>query len=346
MVRALVYTDLQATEGSERLFSNPVVPLQRYRVDRFYARLKELYDQLGCNALWDLGDTTDDRISIPIPTLRSVSVGIAQFPPSPYNFKCIGNHEQYTKSADVHAGCLFDSVFNVVPGVAAFEVEDAVVIVASYPASYSSLVPALESLMLTNRRKPIVILGHLEVSGSKTKSGTSLSGMDKALLEGAQLTLLGHVHLPQEVGQNVYYIGSPFQQNFGEIDEQKRLALVEIDGDRISLSWVPLNGFPVYRRGTWSQFKEHFRPESEDRWEVSLQSLEDSREFYAHPFSSRARLATTGQGEVLEENQAPVVDWSLEAAARRYVAQVPPESKKLAADAAELLQFGLDIAAS
>jgi len=82
---ALVFSDLQAGEGSdsERLRANPAIPLQRWRVEQFYADLKTLYDRHGCKYLIDLGDTTDDRKSLPVPTIGAIMSGLNAIRPDP-----------------------------------------------------------------------------------------------------------------------------------------------------------------------------------------------------------------------------------------------------------------------
>lgn len=64
------------------------------------------------------------------------------------------------------------------------------------------------------------ILG--ERSQSRTKSGD--------LHPSRYLACIGaHIHLPQKIGKNIYYVGSPFAMDWGEANQNKRF-LVVIDG--------------------------------------------------------------------------------------------------------------------
>jgi hypothetical protein len=346
MIRALVYTDLQATEGSERCFSDPAMPLQRYRVNLFYRRLHEIYKQLDCNALWDLGDTTDDRTAIPMPVLREIKTGIAPFK-SEFNIKLTGNHEQYTRNTEIDNACLFDDVFAVVRGVKTFEFEEVAIVACSFPASQVQTMAQLESELLRHRRKPVIALGHLEIAGSRMKSGTSVVGMPGEVFERAHFALLGHIHLPQQIGSNVFYVGSPFQQNYGEAGEEKRLGLVTIDGDTAKLEWIALEGFPRYFKIPYQDFKEQFDPQSEDRYTVLLKSAEEATEFYQHPYSGRVYSEfayDVMNSEVsVEQHRA---DWTLESAVDKWLKKQDPADRAVDVPVEELRQFGLQIVQS
>ena len=123
---ALVFSDLQAGEGSdsERLRANPAIPLQRWRVEQFYADLKTLYDRHGCKYLIDLGDTTDDRKSLPVPTIGAIMSGLNAIRPDPkLSIKLIASElrQENTWSLDcvhriVFIGAVSSDAASVVPG--------------------------------------------------------------------------------------------------------------------------------------------------------------------------------------------------------------------------------------
>lgn len=346
MIRALLYGDLQATEGHERCFLNPAMPLQRYRVGLLYKKLLEIYHERGCNAIWDAGDTTDDRTAIPMPVLSLIANGIRPFAGSSWNIKATGNHEQYTRNTDIDNRHMFDQVFKVVDGIQAFEIEGVVVIAVSFPASQSACAEQLESLMLRYRNKPIIVFGHLEISGTKMKSGVSITGMPRELFDPAQMVLLGHIHLPQQLGDNIFYIGSPFQQDYGEAGETKRVGIVTIEGDSIQLEWVPLDGFPQYRRVSWNEFTECFDSQSEDRFTVTLTSPDEAAAFYKHPYSSRAiaEYSYNVLNPELPTQETAAKDWTLHAAVRRWVERKDPAKLNITSTPDDLLAFGLQIA--
>ena len=110
---------------------------------------------------------------------------------------------------------------------------------------------------LAKHQGPRILLGHLQVSGSKVSTGQPLapgSEVDVALadvaLAGADASIFGHIHLPQDWefdGRPIIYPGSPFRTSFGEAEE-KSIVLVDIeDDDMAALSWrrIPTPAAPM-----------------------------------------------------------------------------------------------------
>lgn len=352
MIKALIYSDLQATEGHERCFNNPSLPLQRWRVQQFYQNLRRLYDKHQCNAVWDLGDTTDDRHAIPIPTLNAIQDGLDLIPDSAFNLKVIGNHEQYTRSTSVHCGCLFSKKFKVVEEFQLFGFEGVNVIAFSYPnAGDETSVQAkiAEALSFEADGRKIVVLGHLEIAGCQMKSGVNLAGTDAKLFSKADLVLLGHIHQPQQLSSNIHYVGSPFQQNYGEAGEPKRLGLLTIEDGQFNMEWLPSEGYPTYRRVSWPEFATAYKPSSEDRYTVTLGSPEEAESLYSHPGASRVRVEYAYQVETssaIEAGTEVVQAWDIQSSVQRWVKKMPPSEKQITVNAEELAQFGLQLASA
>ena len=278
MPRYLVFADLQATEGREMCHHNPQLPLQRWRVDKFLTELDELCAIHKIDGLIDLGDTSDDRTDIPMPTLSQLA-RLAH--DSRGAIKLIGNHEQYHRDQSVHTGELFH-LWNVVHSRATYKLGGCYVIAAAYTDDYKDLSNWLEvTIARAPKDMPIVILGHWDVVGAKMTSGQSLYGVPKAVLEKATVTLLGHIHKPQVLGQSIYYVGSPFQQDFGEAGEEKRIGLLELENSEVSLSWIPLNNFPHYYACSLTEFEHHFDCHAESRFIVELKSPAELAKFNA-----------------------------------------------------------------
>lgn len=90
---------------------------------------------------------------------------------------------------------------------------------------------------LAEHAGPRILLGHLQVSGSKVSTGQPLapgSEVDVALadvaLAGADVSIFGHIHLPQDWefdGSPIIYPGSPYRTSFGEAEE-KSIVLLDI----------------------------------------------------------------------------------------------------------------------
>jgi DNA repair exonuclease SbcCD nuclease subunit len=75
-------------------------------------------------------------------------------------------------------------------------------------------------------RIPHLLIGHWNVSGSKLSTGQTLTGQDIDIsvdqmgLTNASAHLLGHIHMPQQLGDRTFYAGSPYPLTWGETEEK------------------------------------------------------------------------------------------------------------------------------
>lgn len=338
-MKVLVFSDLQATEGHERCRSNPAVPLQRWRVEKFFNDLLAIYEEKGCEALWDLGDLLDDRSSVPVPTIETVLAGLSKFPKSPYNFKLIGNHEQYVRTTTVHAGRMFDPFFKVVSGRQVESIDlgpwSRTVAMCAFPEDDS----AAAEWVASHARRDGILIGHFQVSGCRMGSGQALNGIPVSAVDRYGLALFGHVHLRQKVGQNAFYVGSPFQQDFGEADTAKYVAVVDLS--TLEVEWVETSGFPSYKTVNLDGWMDRG---PEDRCKVVLQSPAEAAEFYACPdcgeaepvysYELAARAVESGQGSSVT---------SINDLMKDYVQERPPAELGVDLGSEEMLDFGRHI---
>ena len=82
------------------------------------------------------------------------------------------------------------------------------------------------------------IFAHQEFKGVKMKNIVSLDGDEWSNENPPVFT--GHIHNYQQVNNNIFYIGTPYQLNYGE-SEDKALAILEINKDNFSLKRHHLN---------------------------------------------------------------------------------------------------------
>lgn len=89
---------------------------------------------------------------------------------------------------------------------------------------------------------PRVLLGHFMIDGSVTSTGQEMLGAEMNVsladlaLAGADVVIAAHVHRAQEFeigGAPVLLAGSPFRQNYGEM-EPKSVVLLEWSGGRLA----------------------------------------------------------------------------------------------------------------
>ena len=345
-MRYLVYADVQATEGHERCFTNPSIPLQRKRVSDFFRTVAEIVKEERLDGVLDLGDTTDDRSSIPVPTLDSILGLLDDLPVKGHNYKLIGNHEQFVRSTEIHAGRLFDRCFDVVPDRLARAIPASGqskafnLVMCSYPADELKL----NGWLLDQERsaRQTLLLGHFQVHGCALATGTALSGIQTRALAWADLVLLGHVHKPQSITDKIHYVGSPFQQNFGEAGEEKRVGIV--DTNSMTVTWIPLEGFPEYRVLNADSFFNRDWSTSEDRLKVVLRTPAETTAFYAHPLSHRYEPVYSYGAVIAESPAAAPLVADCDALMARYLKKRPPSACGIPLPDAELLELGAMLA--
>ena len=292
-MKVLIYTDLQATEGAELCRTCPGVPLQRYRTALFFLEAEKLARQHRVEAVWDLGDTLDNRSDVPVPTIQVTEAGLRwlmQGKPSALSYKLIGNHEQQQKAAGVHSGALFNPFFHVVPQCAVFdwnqiEKDGPWIIAVAFPYDLKATEEWIREEIRRGRAadRNIIVIAHIPVTGAKMPSGAAANGLDPCCLEGADLALMGHIHHRQEMRPNYWYLGSPFQQDFGEANDQKYIAI--LDTQTLKVEFITLEGFPQYKIGEASEMPDNLNM-GEDRWKIIVRDRLQAQQIYSKPWAA------------------------------------------------------------
>ncbi len=76
---------------------------------------------------------------------------------------------------------------------------------------------------------PHILVGHFQIGGAFVSETQQLNGLDIEISReqigyaNADLVMLGHIHLHQQIGQNIFYSGSIFRKDFGELDAKRLL---------------------------------------------------------------------------------------------------------------------------
>jgi predicted phosphodiesterase len=342
VMRFLVYTDLQATEGSDRCFTEPSMPLQRWRVKRFFTFLAKVAKDEKVDAVIDLGDTTDDRSFIFRATLDTLLGGLTQFAPNARGIKLTGNHEQLIKFADINSKHLFQPYFGSVdPEVITLD-SGVEAVCHPYHDNYdlvnSNIEKRLASLKKSSKK---VLLAHGDVFGVRYDSGEACKkGIDPILVKQFDLALFGHVHRHQKIGDNAFYVGSPFQQDFGEAAQRK--FVVVLDTPSLNVTWIPVEGMPEYRVVNLDDFLAKANPDEEHRYWVTLNSIAETEKFYADPRSILGQAKLTYTAQLGESVKAEAENFSDRQLLERYVATrpisgVPDDVGRELADIGEML---------
>ena len=109
-----------------------------------------------------------------------------------------------------------------------------------------------------------VLLSHQLVTGAERSESEDISiggsdNVDASVFQGFDYVALGHLHRPQNVGENLRYCGTPLKYSFSEANHDKSVTLVTLreKGD-VSMEAIPL--IPLHDlkqiRGSYSQLMD------------------------------------------------------------------------------------------
>lgn len=157
-----------------------------------------------------------------------------------------GNHDQVSLDGAVHGVRIFDPFPNI--QVATNRL--------LWPERKLAFIPwredpAEQQAQFDLDGKGWTIFAHAEVEGATTNYGHRAPGrvMLSQIEAHARAAYLGHYHKRQQLGKCSWYLGNPYQKDFGEMaDPAKGIAL--ITQEQAEPQWIPLEGFPKHHRVT------------------------------------------------------------------------------------------------
>lgn len=164
-----------------------------------------------------------------------------------------GNHDNVTNSINSDSTLepfKYLDNFHLVETYDKFSVGSDSFIGVSYGEEYEELKSYIRD------HKATVLLGHLGVEGSYGAGMSKLDGPFSTgdLKQGSnyELVLLGHYHRRQELAHNVYYVGNPVAQDFGDSELEKGFYTFTTDNGHVidsSIMFHKLN-YPMFYKIT------------------------------------------------------------------------------------------------
>lgn len=183
----------------------------------------------GIDTVLHMGDVFHDRTNIRFPVLHEVRnrfLNVLRDKDIAMHVS-IGNHDtHYKSSSEINSPELILSDYdNIHVYTHAQDIEIDGVSYAVLPWINRS--NRDESLQFLSKSKSMVLFGHLEVSGFLMNVGIKCkTGLDHNLFENYDRVFSGHFH-KQSNKSNIHYIGSPFQFDFGDVNETKGFHLFD-----------------------------------------------------------------------------------------------------------------------
>ena len=186
-----------------------------------------------------LGDFWDQRGVL---SVRQVDRVMDAFDKWTHKLRLIpGNHDQVTVDGTVHGLRIFEKYPNIEVIHEPCGTEDKLFLPWREGSEEQNAM--FESPSCEGR----TIFAHAEATGASANNGHVMDGrFSLADASKARAVYLGHFHKRQQIGDNVFYIGSPFEQNFGERDMPHGIALVT--SEKIEPEWFEVPGMPKHHR--------------------------------------------------------------------------------------------------
>jgi DNA repair exonuclease SbcCD nuclease subunit len=97
-----------------------------------------------------------------------------------------------------------------------------------YTDNNEEIIDFFNDLIINNVNPPYLFTHNVIVKPDNNEFLNAAFDKDDPALKKYKLIFSGHVHKPQQIG-NVVYVGSMYQTDFGEADEQKRFCVLDPD---------------------------------------------------------------------------------------------------------------------
>jgi DNA repair exonuclease SbcCD nuclease subunit len=195
------------------------------------------------------GDLFHSRGILRVSTFNSIYEEIARIKTVVSSFgMLVGNHDQETKHGDVHACYAFDSIVQVLDrgGWHTFFGSNDNERLHVFAVPYTTDKEEIESLLKIAETskppgEPTCCLAHIGISGAEVGSNFVLVNSDNPTIipftrPKFDQVFLGHYHKYQLLAQNVRYIGSTHQHNWGDVGQNRGYCIWDTDDGSVSFT--------------------------------------------------------------------------------------------------------------
>lgn len=243
--REIVFTDLHV---SAKTLDRALLLLAKVRDLALLERFADCRPGVVC-----LGDFWDQRGVLNVRQVHALMDEFDRWQAADIRAVFIpGNHDQVSQSGRVHGVRIFSAYPNIIVATDVWSWR-------SDPTARTGnrvFLPwredtlAQEQMVKSLEGDGWTIFAHADVRGAVGNNGHKSSGRVsiKAIEEKARACYLGHFHKRQKLGDRTWYVGSPFEMNFGERDEPHGVAVV--DSLRPEPEFIDFEDFPRHHRLT------------------------------------------------------------------------------------------------
>ncbi len=147
----------------------------------------------------------------------------------------VGNHDQFLRRGVYHSIKPFSDIAHVIDQPEKFYLDKLTPVYAvPYIEDLKERKEAIRKIIGKKQKKQGILMIHTGVAGAKVSSLSDFMLKDEIRVEELypeffDLVLLGHYHKSQYLADNILYLGSPLQLNFGEREDKKGFWDIKID---------------------------------------------------------------------------------------------------------------------
>lgn len=222
-------------------------------VESIFDQLVVLCKKKKCKSIYCGGDVFTNRSGQPLSCLIVWNNIISQLKKEGIELHVIpGNHDKTNPDAEESYLDVFSSANLYLYKRWTVLVDDVLIAMIPYFSEQKWLESYEEVVnLITTERMPKhsakILISHIGFDGVKNNDGSIVESKIKpSMFKMWDKVLLGHYHNASKLGNNVYYTGSAYQNNFGENITDKGFTVMYADGD---IEFVP-SVFPKYIKET------------------------------------------------------------------------------------------------
>lgn len=204
-------------------------------VESIFEQAGELALSLGINEIYHAGDWFTDRVGQNLSTLVSLDRILSKLEDKGLKVLGIaGNHDKTSQdSEDSYLNIFRNRNLTIFPDIGwkiNKEYDMFVGFLGYFTNSYKDRLKELTSIAKSKRCSKNILITHKAFNGVRNNDGSVVEdGVSVKDVNFWDKVLVGHYHDYSEVGDNIFYIGSAYQANFGENITDKGFTILYSD---------------------------------------------------------------------------------------------------------------------
>jgi len=218
-------------------------------VEDIFRQATDLAVELGCKRVFHAGDWFTNRIGQNLATLLSMKRVLEDADSKNVVIHGIpGNHDKTDQDVEASYLDVFSEfgVLNLFSKEGCEQFGDVCVgFLPYFTHSYTERLEKLESQVAKRKSKKNILITHKSFNGVRNNDGSLVEdGVAPSRMKFWDKVLVGHYHDASEVGNNIFYIGSAYQANYGENITDKGFTILYSDG---SIKFIE-SKFPKFKK--------------------------------------------------------------------------------------------------